>query len=489
MAKRPTDLRNHPEYQRRQAARQRQTAQDAERDAELGRQAFQDFSQFRGKLALSDREIIARNLYWAVEGYYESHPDEERYLLLKDAGVTDQNSTKVLARLVLRPGEPISANNPLYASPEKYRWLIEAIARCSEESVHALAGRVLIGTGFYPRRPEVPQPRINEAHLILAALQKAADRVDAEFDLYEQCLEVARLRDELESTYWAHVRETGQVLDYQAWQLKNPALRLPSPCGPEHVLAIDEDNALWWPLDPDYLNEWNAPQDSFRLIVPQNPYWAKGDSPSDQYAAGVVSGKDFFYFPHVYLGPALCWANRNFFDEASYAEIPLALTPVAYWDEDTCRYSLRERDTQLGAAITREYEWDELSSLTAHWLVMYPDPLLKRLVPMLYALGESRGAQLTQLTASAIADLGNPERSQYFGDDAPTLLQRLKNATGYLTGDFEVYDAWRETAARFHWNPVLRKHPEAMDEIRYRKHLQRWIGQRPVHADDSDDEE
>ena len=489
MAKPPIDLTKNPEFQRRQRERQAAGQRQSEQDADLGRQAFQSFVEYRGRLTPGDREAIARNLYWDVEDYYSNHPDEERYLLLKDAGVTDENSTKVLARLVLRPGEPISANNAPYASPEKYRWLMEAIARRTDESVNALAGRVLIGTAFYPSRPDVPTPSINEAHLMLAALQKAADRVNAEFHLFEQCLEVARFRNEIESTYWTHLRETGEVLDYQSWHRKNPALRLPSPCGPEHALEIGEDNALWWPLDPDYLSDWDG--ERAKLIVPKNAFWAKGDTHSDHYSARVLSWEAFFYFPHMYLGPALCWAKtpRGYFVDAEYAEIPGLPKAFYEWNQGTGSYSFREDGPEAGGAVADEYAWNDLSRNVDHWLVIYPDPNLKTLVPMLYAMGDSPGAQLTPLTASVIADLGNPERWQYFGNDAPTLLQRLKNLTGYGANDFKVYEAWRETAARFHRNPVLKRHPDVMDEIRYRKHLQRWIGQRPSQTDQPDDEE
>lgn len=480
MPKPPIDLTKHAEYQRRQRERQAVRERQLEEDAELGRQAFKSFLEHRGKLTPRDREAIARNMYRDVEDYYSNHPDEERYILLKDAGLTDENSTRVLPRLVLRPDEPAGANNELYASPEKYRWLIEAIARRSGESVNALAGRILIGSSFCPNKAEIPLPNISEAHLILSALQKAADKIDQEFHLFEQCMEVARFRDERESGYWSHLQQTGEELNYESWQEKNPALMQPSPSGPEHALSIGQHNGLWWPLDPDYLIERTGPREGKR-IVPVNAYWAKSDAPSDPYSAGILSGADFFYFPHIYLGSALCWGKtpRSYWSDFDciYDDIPGMRMPCACWNE------------RRGAYEIREDHGDDLALNLAHWLVIYPDPFLKRLVPMLYALGHSSGAQLTQLTVAEIANLGNPERWQYFGTDAPTLLQRLRDLTGYRSGNFAVYESWRETAGRFHLNPALRRHSEVMDEIRYRKHLERWIGQHTTPADRSDDDE
>jgi hypothetical protein len=88
-----------------------------------------------------------------------------------------------------------------------------------------------------------------------------------------------------------------------------------------------------------------------------------------------------------------------------------------------------------------------------------------------------------------IADFGDDNRWEYLGKDAPTLLQRLKDLTGYLTGDFKVYNAWRETAARFHWNPILRRHPGVIEEIRYRKHLERWVAQGRVGSGNVSEED
>jgi hypothetical protein len=204
-----------------------------------------------------------------------------------------------------------------------------------------------------------------------------------------------------------------------------------------------------------------------------------------------LSAKEFFYFPHIYLGPALSWEKtpRSYFGDASFDDIPGMPMPTARWDERRGAYVLREFGPFAGEALAKEYDWDDLSANVAHWLVLYPDTGLKRLVPALYALGDSPGAQLTQMTATAISDLGNPEHWQYFGNDAPTLLQRLRDLTGFRSGTFDVYEEWRETAARFHLNPVLRRHPEVIDSIRYRKHLERWIGRDPVSAGESDDEE
>jgi hypothetical protein len=78
MAKPPIYLTKNPEYQRRRREYQAHRQRRSEQDAELGRQAFQSLLEYRGRLAPSDREVIARNMFWEVEDYYTSHDEERR---------------------------------------------------------------------------------------------------------------------------------------------------------------------------------------------------------------------------------------------------------------------------------------------------------------------------------------------------------------------------------------------------------------------------
>lgn len=135
MPRQPIDMTRHPEYQRRQREKQAARQRQSEQDAELGRQALKAFQEHHGRLVLDDREAIAKNLYWEVEDYYVTHPDEERYLLFKYAGLTDENSTKVYSRLVLKPGESVSTKEGLYAASDKYRLLIETLAHRGGETI------------------------------------------------------------------------------------------------------------------------------------------------------------------------------------------------------------------------------------------------------------------------------------------------------------------------------------------------------------------
>lgn len=477
MDDRPVDMTGHPKYLERQLKRWEEWKRQLERNIELNRQAFENFSAHSGKLKPQVREAIARKLYWEVEAYYKNHP-EERYLLLKDAGLTDENSTKVLPRLVLKQSESDSANSPndLYASSDKYRSLIEAIARRSSQDEKSLTGCLLYGTPFYPQPLSTP-PDTTETHLIYDALRKAVNRVDAEFHLHEQFMEVERLRSQRESIFWNHVASAGEFPDIETWHGLDKELQLPHPDWPDTWPAserhFNRENDLWWPLDG-----WRLTSEDFWLDekpqAPDSAFWVKGD-PSNPNAARVCDDADFFFVPHAYLGMCVDITMPGYFGDAAYTGLSDLPIPYASWDESTHGYRMCQSEHGLpDGSIGTDYEFDELTSTTVHWLVMYPDPKTKKLIPMIYAMGELFGAELIPISSALIADFGNTDRWRYFGKDAPTLLQRLKELTGYRTGDFKIYDSWRETAARFHWNPILRKHPECIDNIRYRKHLSSW---------------
>lgn len=473
----PTDNTQHPEHEQWKREHQELVRRKAEQDAELGRQAFEDFSKNRTPLSREDREAIARKLYDVIEEYYAAHREERKYELLVRAElpVGDPPTTKILPRLRLKEGEPLRED--IYDDSWRYRNLIKAMQPSSGQDIGTLAGRVLRDTSFYP------QPGMKEARLILAALQAAIDRVDEEFHIYEQCLEVARLRERSEACYWERAR-AGEFLTYDEWHQLDKEVQMPDPDWGEVAIPIELDrwhrynNGLWWPLE-----DWRLQDLDGNLIIPESAFWATTSPDEAPWGSCVLSDADFFFFPHVYLGPAVCQElipNPEYSLERAAKDFGHQHPPVAEWDEATHTYSLRQppyRDHD--DMITTEWDTggaNDVAGCAAQWLVIYPDPKQKKLVPMIYAVGDVFGASLLPLTATRIAEFGNRDLWRYLGNDAPSLLQRLKNFTGYRSGDFLVYDAWRETAARFHWNPVFRRHATILDDIRYRLHLEGWIG-------------
>jgi hypothetical protein len=228
----------------------------------------------------------------------------------------------------------------------------------------------------------------------------------------------------------------------------------------------------------DYEGNW---------LTPVNPFWIRTFDGPD--AAGACCREEIFFFPHVYLGAAIQWDSyRDGIQQPELTDedkesirtaLEKELVPGVLFDEASKTYQVYEEANPGTKRISGD-DWDWGSSgymdSVARWLIIYPDPDAKRLVPALFTRGDLFFTQLEPLTARLIAELGDSQRWELHPPDGKlTLLQRLRDLTGYGTGDFKIMDAWRESAARFHLNPIFRSHPGEAEVVLYRRHLERWI--------------
>ncbi len=248
----------------------------------------------------------------------------------------------------------------------------------------------------------------------------------------------------------------------------------------------------WWPLEKFLLIDRHTEKaDGEERLVetpikPFNPFWLKQYRYHDSFAAGVWSGESILFFPHIYLGPAIEWGGskpEKYMEDDRWVDINTDPEPYVRFDDGSQEYLvyLRDPKTDREHHGGTEFDWDMSYGMSgaARWLIIYPDPDpdAKRLIPALFSRGNFASTELLPLDARLIAEFGDKNRWQYVGrDGAPTLLQRLKDLTGYVTGDFKVMDAWRETAERFYLNPIFRSsHPSEAEKILYQRRLERWI--------------
>lgn len=470
------------ERRREKAALQAKKSETS--SAHYGRRAWDRIEKWRREelklLELNDRIAIAQNLWWELDRYPGKLAD-----LYKGDDKNADLPHNIKEKVTLAPGEA-SKGKRLKAEVTPYLKLTEALARKTGEDLYLLADRVLFGTWFHP----VSGAELEEARLIMKALQVAVDRVDLEFNLWEQCQAVADIRKPLEEPY------------YQALLIKDQvALSAFFDANPFHV--VGNPIKLWWPIDGGQL------LDSETDCVPVNPFWVKPYPAHGATAAGAWSGAEIFFFPHIYLGPAIQWDGwieyRDGYPlptmsptakESTLASIQASPEPHVLFNEETHSYQLYADGPEPDEKGKNGIEVDcwglgEHMENAARWLVIYPDPDAKRLVPAIYMQADYSITELMPLTDRLIAEFGDTDRWQYFGcDGAPTLLQRLKDLTGFVTGDFKVMDAWRETAERFHWNPIFRsRDPGEIKNIIYRRHLEKWIAEGPSSIDGSEDKE
>jgi hypothetical protein len=452
------------EQQRRlQALAERRSAQRVS-DIEHGKKALAAFKcVYRERLGVEVRATIARNLWHDIQEYQRS--DNGTVTQLLEGTQIERNH---LDRLILAPDKV--GNNELHAYPPRYIALMESLTRRTNEDIYLLADRVLLGTHFHPES----LADIQDAQLILESLQVAADQIDLEFKLWEQCQAVADIRKPLEEPYFLALK-TGNK-DALADFYKNH---------PSHVYGAAIN--LWWPIDDAFL--WDYENDTD--YAPINQFWAKPYDTNNSNAACVWSHEEIFFFPHIYLGPAIEWKGwvefRDGFPQPTMSQsskedlltkINAESEPLVEFNESTKNYQIYKVGSAPSEIRINGTDWDwgsDYMDEVARWLVIYPDPEAKRLIPCIFTHGEMFFTQLIPLSARLIVELGDSNRWQYLGHDAPTLLQRLRDLTGYGNGDFKIMEAWRETAARFHMNPIFKNHPGEAEKILYRRHLEKWI--------------
>ena len=453
------------EHQRRlQALAERRSAQRIS-DIEHGKKAWSEFQGARREeLDFEERKTIARNLWLEIEKY-RGGKDGTLTQLLEKTGI----ELKHIGRVILAPDK--SGNNELHPSPPKYIALMEALIRRTNEDIYLLADRVLLGTHFHPES----LADLQDAQLILEALQVAVDQIDQEFKLWEQCQAIAEIRAPLEKHYIEAVRRGDFDTAYNDL--------LPDIGDDSIPRQAIEDVQRWWPLEPNLLMFNILPGQNIeqRPIAPTNSFWL-GKKPSVySFATSVWSGESILFFPHIYLGQAIEWPNtrpENYKDDALWIDIDREPYPVVRFESGMYQVYLVDPVTGTEGHGGSEFDWGMRYEMcvATRWLMMYPDPEANRLVPTLFTLGGFMDSEMTPLTARLIADFGNKNHWDYLSSSGSiSLLQRLRELTGYGIGDFKTFEAWHETASRFHLNPIFKSHPGEAENILYRRHLEKWI--------------
>ena len=206
-----------------------------------------------------------------------------------------------------------------------YRRFIEALARKAAsaqqtdeaQEKYLIAERVLLGARGHP----VSREKLEEAQLILDALQVGVERIDREFNVWSQCMTLKEIREPREAAYVDAVKRGDQEAAKAELQLDEDSL-------PRIAGGIVEK---WWPLEP-YELTWDG--QSRKLIKPVSAFWSRSYQYHDAWAAGVWSGESIFFFPHCYLGPVIEWIDgkpgepRKDRNVGGYRHRPRTLCPI-----------------------------------------------------------------------------------------------------------------------------------------------------------------
>ena len=427
-----------------------------------GRDAFTNLRRLRGeKLPQGDEVIIARHLY-----------DEllvlKRHLHAKGMGIgefcnrfgmTDASeSSKELHRLTLPPGKN-PADVRLRRAAGKYRVLIEAVSKTTNESVSSLADRVLRGTNLHP---EKQIGSFSEAEKLQTALQRIVDKLDDEFGLYSKFMETAKLKAN-------HIADGGTE-NWPLWEISRE-WSSDEQFEQEIADATDPKFAFWNRPVPQMGGMWDIEKETFIESTAVN----SDDIPTDwpmSYNSGVLQDQDFFYVPHAPLGVIV------------YADLPRRDNSPAKYEQAVQRSLawMRQVDERTGKSwVEREYsvrdEWDSVTqspygqiefqqTVGAYfaWLVIYPSRDGARLMPMLYVSQEEGGAYLLPLDARSLEIF----RDAIWLDETEhvSVFDRIKKLFGYRPGTPRaIEEGFRRTAPWLDHNPHFKLKKQHTDDL------------------------
>ncbi|MDO8786844.1 MAG: hypothetical protein Q7J42_02055 [Sulfuritalea sp.] len=413
-----------------------------------GRDAFHALRRLRGrKLPHGDEVIIARHLY-------DELPVLKRHLREKGmgigefcsrCGITDASeSSKELHRLTLPPSKN-PATVRLRRAAEKYRSLVEAISKITNESVSTLADRVLRGTSLHLSKQ---MGSLSETEKLGAALQSIVDRVDSDFSIYVKFMEIAELK--------ANHIAMGGTENWPLWQVTSDC-QSPEEYNRKLADAADKRFAFWKrPLFAP-----GSPEAEY------NPHWYPRADDS-----GVEPGTEFFYIPHVPLGVI------------EFADFPNRQSDRARYDK-----SVQERlddwrridEATEQSRITREYsvrdDWDSARLCPVGqsdpkgdyggffaWIIIYPMPDSSRLMPMLYMSFEEGMPYMIPLDARNLVIF----RDAIWLDETEhmSVFDRIKELLGYRTDTLRpIEDGFRRTAPWLDHNPLFKMKQEHADDL------------------------
>jgi len=348
------------------------------------------------KLSLDDRTILAQRMHGYLAevaplltvrgisrgelcrraGFCGRHPDDK-----------SPDDAKELYRLTL-PLDADARERGIRSSALKYLRLIEVLAETLDISVERLAERLLRRTSVHPLSKT--DDEWADLEKVQSLLQRIVNELDEEFGLFNLYRRTAELK-----CSW--INEGSTSLCWPLWNVHDSPLY--TPPSPEEI--------------EDYRAKRSAAADRSQAYYRRNQYFHRRRTEGEWWLYGfenyALQDDEFFFVPHAPLGHVLMWdlpdrrADCVAYELAVNHQVQdirsnphwLAL-PTDDWDpEKACPIGQTEGKT--GNPMFQYH----------FWLLAYPDPEEKRLVPTLYQPGEEGGAYLLPLNMEGIEMLSD----------------------------------------------------------------------------------
>ena len=437
------------EYARRRRNSEEEDKRRVQEVEDAGSDAWAHLLRAR-KLSPPDRVALATALHQEFNALQEKHPDLRVGEFAVIAGLSRDPTSRDLHKYMLPPSDETNTREKqkrsLRASAEGYRRFLKAIQRKTGESMARLANRVTWATSFHPRQAK----DIEESEKLLGLLQEAINRIDKNFPgasgqaetLYEVFMRTAKAKVAL--------TKSGSLLRWPYWDAEVP-----------YAESAPDDFPQYSPYDIRLEDEedvryayWQRDAENYRNI---GAYCF--------YASALHHYEAITSLPRIYLGLIVDW-NTDF----GGSDAPADKTEKTEWRDRLRQYiaeieEKRDETTNLARIYYRNPDTGKFSdsnspswnSETHHaWLIIYPSPDNRSLVPVIYRPYVEAGVHLIHLSHRNFLKLKDYE---FITAGAPiSLYARMKELMGFGTGRFEIEEAWKNTAADVLQNPVLRAH-------------------------------
>lgn len=390
------------------------------------------------KLTVEERTQIAQRLH----RYYE-----EKKSLLDKKGFTighlcdmafGPDNAKEWYRITLPEGVDAAARGTR-ANGWKYAQMVKALSCALGDSREQVADRLLKDTKLDPFCRSLPE--LTEIERVQSSLGQIVTRIDSEFGLfatYQRTAELKRMAIEAGST------QCWPLYDLEMSENEEPLLSFET--------AIDPSQAYY------RLKAWHGSRD---VHYPWLNHW---------HDCGQLQNDDFFYVPHAPLGHALIWDlpfRRN--DPAGYGLAVHQQLQAMRSNPENLKLPEDGWDDGIQRPRGQTASPDDRSACLQYhfWLLAYPHPDGRGVVPTLFQAGEEGGTCIRALDANAMEMLCDavwvsPQSHESMLDR----LLRLLTDGDADQDECSIERSLKRTAPWLGHNPVLKQHQAQLDRSR-----------------------
>jgi hypothetical protein len=219
---------------------------------------------------------------------------------------------------------------------------------------------------------------------------------------------------------------------------------------PSKILLEDVDLGLFGESARDYIDmrlaDYRDKVDWWSKVRDGNfAFW---NTNQEDYAEGIEL-EALAYLPHVYLGMIVDWTSWGIGDDES---------AMRHW-----RHELQKAADQVPRLEQGDFASEprmqmpnspDFHECEHAWLILYPDPRLTTLVPVLVQTDGNIGSRMERVTVSKLIEL---QGAGYITETPMSGYERLVAVIGDKSpsGEYTLVESWLRTGRNLRFNPYL----------------------------------